>query len=60
MRTCVRMRELSSNVKGTIAETAIELAAARCRIGLYRPTSGHSRADLMFEIGDDLFRVQVK
>ena len=54
------MRELSSNTKGTIAETAIELTAARCQIAVYRPTSGHSRADLIFEIGDDVYRVQVK
>ena len=54
------MRELSSNAKGVIAETAIELAAHRAHIGVYRPTSGHSRADLVFEIGDRLYRVQVK
>jgi prevent-host-death family protein len=60
MRTFVRMGELSTNQKGVIAETAIELAAARAEVGVYRPTSGHSRADLLFEIGDDLYRVQVK
>ncbi len=54
------MRELGSNTKGAIAEAAIRLAAVRCEIGVYQPVSGHSRADLMFEIGTDLYRVQVK
>ena len=54
------MRELNSNAKGVIAETAIELAAHRCNIGLYRPASGHSRPDMLFEIGADRYRVQVK
>ena len=29
-------------------------------IAVYKPLSGHSRADLIFELGDELWRVQVK
>jgi hypothetical protein len=54
------MGGLSTNQKGVIAETAIELAAAKCGIAVYRPLSGHSRADLIFEIGRYIYRVQVK
>ena len=51
---------LTSNQKGAIAEAEIRAAATRANIALYDPTTGHSRADLIFEIGDKLFRVQVK
>ena len=54
------MRELSSNTKGAIAEAAIRLAAIEQGIAVYTPASGHSRADLVFEVGDNLYRVQVK
>jgi prevent-host-death family protein len=54
------MRELGSNTKGAIAEAAIRLAAVRCEIGVYQPLNDHSRADLMFEVGPGLYRVQVK
>ncbi len=54
------MRELSTNDKGAIAESGIRHAAALCHIGVYQPLSSHSRADLVLEIGRDLFRVQVK
>ena len=54
------MRELSSNAKGTVAEVAIELAAIKLGIGAYRPTSGHARSDLILEIGDRVWRTQVK
>ena len=54
------MRELSRNAKGAVAEIAIELAAARLGIGAYRPTSGHSRSDLILEIGIKVWRTQVK
>ena len=60
MRTYVRMRKLSTNGKGTVAEVAIELAATKLGIGVYRPTSGHSRSDLILEIGDMIWRTQVK
>ena len=54
------MGELSTNDKGLIAETAIQLAAARLGVAVYKPVSGHARADLLFEVGDGLWRVQVK
>jgi hypothetical protein len=54
------MRELGSNQKGAIAEAAIRLAAIRCEVDVYMPVSGHSRADLVFDVGDQLYRVQVK
>jgi hypothetical protein len=54
------MRGLSRNEKGAVAETAVELAAAKMGIGVYRPTSGHSRADLILETDTSLWRVQVK
>jgi hypothetical protein len=54
------MQDWNPNEKGTIAELAIQLAAARLKIGVYKPVDEHSRADLLFEIGDALWRVQVK
>jgi prevent-host-death family protein len=52
--------EMSSNTKGAVAEQAIVLAATRLRIPVWRPVSEHGRADLVLEIGGNLFRVQVK
>ncbi len=49
-----------SNAKGAIAEQAIVLAAAKLHVPVWKPVSEHSRADLMFEIGGRLHRVQVK
>jgi hypothetical protein len=60
MRTRVRMQELGTNLKGAIAEAAIRLAAIRCDVDVCTPVSGHSRADLVFDVGDELYRVQVK
>ena len=54
------MRELSTNDKGAIAESEIQTAALKAGLAVYKPVSGHSRADLMFEKGDGLWRVQVK
>ena len=54
------MRELGPNDKGAIAEAEIRAAALRAGVGVYHPVSGHSRADLIFEKGDGLWRVQVK
>lgn len=54
------MRGIGSNQKGDIAEVAIRLAATRAGIGAYAPTGGHSRADMLFEIGNGLYRVQIK
>ena len=54
------MSELTTNDKGTIAESEIQTAALKAGLAVYKPVSGHSRADLMFEKGDGLWRVQVK
>jgi prevent-host-death family protein len=51
---------MSSNHKGAIAE--IELAAAAIHLGIpvYKPLTDHARADLVFEVGERLWRVQCK
>ena len=54
------MRDWSSNKKGAVAEAAIREAAIRADIAVYTPASGNSRADMVFEVGADLYRVQVK
>jgi antitoxin (DNA-binding transcriptional repressor) of toxin-antitoxin stability system len=54
------MFEMNSNVKGAVAEQAIVLAAMEAGIPVLRPVGEHGRTDLALEIGDDLFRVQVK
>jgi hypothetical protein len=51
---------LTANQKGAIAELAIQLAATRAKVGVYLPTDGHSRADLVLEVGGRLLRVQAK
>ena len=51
---------LSTNQKGGIAETAITAEATRLGIPVFRPVVEHSRADLVFEIADRLFRIQCK
>ena len=60
MGTYVLVHDLSNNQKGAVAEAAIEFAALKAGIAVYKPLSGHSRADLIFELGDELWRVQVK
>ncbi len=60
MGTYVLVHDLSNNQKGAVAEAAIEFAAVKAGIAVYKPLSGHSRADLIFEFGDELWRVQVK
>jgi prevent-host-death family protein len=51
---------LDSNAKGDIAELAIELAATRLGVCVWRPTTAHGRTDLAFEIDGRLWRVQCK
>ncbi len=51
---------MDSNVKGTVAEQAIVLAATKLRVPVLRPVSEHGRYDLALEIGDRLWRVQCK
>ncbi len=51
---------LSTDQKGAIAEAEIVAAAAKCGIAVYKPVSGASRADLIFDVGTRLLRVQCK
>jgi hypothetical protein len=51
---------LSTNQKGAIAETAILHEATKCGIVVYRPAVEGARADMIFEIGPRLLRVQCK
>ena len=50
----------SPNVKGAVAELAIELAATQLGIPVLKPVAEHGRFDMGFEIGDRIYRVQVK
>ena len=50
----------SPNHKGAVAEAAIAYEAARLGVAVFKPLSEHSRADLIFEIGISLYRVQCK
>jgi PD-(D/E)XK endonuclease len=51
---------LSRNEKGAVAELEIATAALKLDVSVYKPVSEHSRADLLFEIGSELWRVQCK
>ena len=60
-RTSVRIvEELSSTAKGAIAESMITAEAVRLGIDVYRPVTEGGRADLVFDFGDRLARVQCK
>jgi prevent-host-death family protein len=50
----------SPNVKGAVAELAIELAATKLGIPVLKPVAEHGRYDMGFEIGMRILRVQVK
>ena len=50
---------LSTNQKGAISESVIACEAIKLGIGVYKPLTD-LRADFIFEIGDDLVRVQCK
>jgi hypothetical protein len=51
---------LTSNEKGAIAELEVATAALKLGVAVYKPLSEHSRADLIFETGEKLWRVQCK
>lgn len=51
---------LCANDKGNIAEIEIAAAAIRLGVPVFKPLTEHARADLVFEIGNRLFRVQCK
>lgn len=52
--------QLTTNLKGAIAEAAIELAAVRLEIPVLHPRQEGLRYDLAFELGHRLIRVQCK
>ena len=54
------MQELTTNQKGTIAETHIIADAVELGLGVLRPVADASRYDLVFDLGDRLLRVQCK
>jgi prevent-host-death family protein len=51
---------LNSNGKGAVAELEVATAALKLGVAVYKPLSEHSRADLIFEIGERLWRIQCK
>jgi PD-(D/E)XK endonuclease len=51
---------LTTNQKGAIAETALLHEATKHGIVVYRPAVEGARADMIFECGDKLVRVQCK
>jgi hypothetical protein len=51
---------MTTDQKGAIAELAIALAAVRLGVDVYRPVAEGGRYDLIFEIGQRLWRVQCK
>jgi hypothetical protein len=51
---------LSTDQKGSIAETAIIHAAVKRGIHVYKPVTDGTRYDLIFDTGDKLVRVQCK
>jgi PD-(D/E)XK endonuclease len=52
--------EHDSNVKGNVAELKIAAAATELGIPVLRPMTEHGRYDLVFEIEEDLLKVQCK
>jgi hypothetical protein len=51
---------LTTDQKGNVAELAIARDAAALGIDVYRPVGEGGRYDLIFELGDRLWRVQCK
>ena len=51
---------MDSNAKGNVAELKIAAAAADLGIGVLRPLTEHERYDLVFDVEDQLLRVQCK
>ncbi len=51
---------LSSNDKGCVAELELTAAALKAGVPVFWPVSQHSRADLAFDVGGRLWRVQCK
>ena len=51
---------LTTDQKGSIAETAVVHAAVKLGIEVYKPITDGGRCDLIFELGPRLVRVQCK
>ena len=49
---------MTTNQEGAIAEAAIVQAAVKLGIGVYKPVHEGLRCDLVFEVEDDLRRLQ--
>ena len=52
--------ELTTDQKGSIAEAAIVLEAAKLGIAVFRPVTDGHRYDLIFDLSPQLLRVQCK
>jgi hypothetical protein len=59
MRT-VRLSDVTTDQKGAIAELAVQLAATKVGIDVYRPVAEGGRYDMIFDLVGDLVRVQCK
>jgi prevent-host-death family protein len=51
---------MNPNLRGTVGEMAIALEATRLGVEVFKPVSEHSRCDLVFGVGERLYRVQCK
>jgi hypothetical protein len=48
------------NLKRSVAEAVIATEAMKLGVDVYRPIAEHGRVDLVFGVGDRLWRVQCK
>jgi len=55
-----RVESHDPNYKGNLAEAEIAAAALRAGIAVLKPVGGHTRYDLVLDVGRRLLRVQVK
>jgi hypothetical protein len=51
---------LTTEQKGNVAENAIVFEAVKLGIDVYRPVGEGGRFDMIFEVGERLWRVQCK
>ena len=51
---------MTTDQKGAIAELAVQLAATKLGIDVYRPVAEGGRYDMIFDLVGDLVRVQCK
>ena len=56
----VRLPNMTTDQKGAVAELAVQLAATKLGIDVYRPVAEGGRYDMIFDLGGDLVRVQCK